>query len=71
MEEAVLLGDRVIVLSPRPGRVHEAVTVSLPRPRPPDIEKDPNFVELKEYLWEKLRGMQVDLVPRSGNSSHG
>jgi ABC-type nitrate/sulfonate/bicarbonate transport system ATPase subunit len=59
MEEAVLLADRVVVLSPRPGRLHESVDVPLPRPRYDGIEKDPVFTELKEYLWEQLKGMQV------------
>lgn len=58
MEEAVLLGDRIVVMTPRPSRVHEVVEVKLPRPRPPDVEKDRRFVELKEYLWQQLRSMQ-------------
>jgi NitT/TauT family transport system ATP-binding protein len=58
MDEAVRLGDRVVVLSPRPGRVHESVNVPLPRPRPPDVGANPVFVEMKEYLWQMLKGMQ-------------
>ena len=58
MEEAVRLGDRVILLSPRPGRVQESVDVPLPRPRQDGIDRLPEFVELKEYLWQKLREMQ-------------
>jgi ABC-type nitrate/sulfonate/bicarbonate transport system ATPase subunit len=57
MEEAVLLGDRVVLMTPRPGRVHKSVEVDLPRPRPLDLEKHPLFSELKEYLWEQLREM--------------
>jgi ABC-type nitrate/sulfonate/bicarbonate transport system ATPase subunit len=58
MDEAVRLGDRVVLLTPRPGRVLEAIPVPLPRPRPPDLEENSKFVELKEYLWAQLRTMQ-------------
>ncbi|KJK33494.1 nitrate ABC transporter ATPase [Lentzea aerocolonigenes] len=33
IDEAVLLADRIVVLSPRPGRIHQIVDVSIPRPR--------------------------------------
>src|SRR6516164_6327158 len=59
MEEAVMLGDRVMLMTPRPGRVKEMIDVPLKRPRPRDVEKSPAFVEIKEYLWENLRAMQT------------
>jgi NitT/TauT family transport system ATP-binding protein len=62
MGEAVRLGDRVVLMTPRPGRVQESIEVRLPRPRPPDLEENPRFIELKEYLWEQLRAMQVSEV---------
>jgi ABC-type nitrate/sulfonate/bicarbonate transport system ATPase subunit len=58
MSEAVRLGDRVGLFSPRPGRIQELIDVPLPRPRRDDVEKDPTFVELKEYLWQQLKKMQ-------------
>jgi NitT/TauT family transport system ATP-binding protein len=59
MDEAVRLGDRVVLMTSRPGRVRESIAVELPRPRPPDVEKYPRFIELKEYLWTQLRAMQA------------
>jgi NitT/TauT family transport system ATP-binding protein len=59
MDEAVRLGDRVVLLAPRPGRVLETIDVKLPRPRPVDLEEYPRFVELREYLWRQLRQMQT------------
>jgi NitT/TauT family transport system ATP-binding protein len=60
MEEAVRLGDRVVLMTPRPGRVREIIDVPLPRPRPEDVEATREFVELKTYLWRQLRAMYVD-----------
>ena len=59
MEEAVMLGDRVMLMTPRPGKVKQMIDVPLKRPRPSDVEKSPAFVEIKEYLWENLRAMQA------------
>ena len=41
--EAILLADRVVVLSSRPGRIARVITVDLPRPRTMDLEFDPRF----------------------------
>jgi len=48
--EAVFLSDRVIILSARPGRVMEEVTVDLPRPRGIDTMADKVFSELCNRL---------------------
>jgi ABC-type nitrate/sulfonate/bicarbonate transport system ATPase subunit len=60
MEEAVMLGDRVMLMTPRPGRIKEIIDVPLKRPRARDVEKSASFVEVKEYLWEHLRSMQTN-----------
>ncbi|KUF06006.1 MAG: ABC transporter ATP-binding protein [Leucobacter sp.] len=58
MEEAVLLGDRVVLMSARPGRVEEVIDVNIPRPRLQEgVERTKEFIELKEYLWSRLRDM--------------
>jgi ABC-type nitrate/sulfonate/bicarbonate transport system ATPase subunit len=56
MDEAVYLSDRVIVMTPRPGKVAEVLDVPLPRPRLPDeVRRDPKFVDLTNYIWDSLK----------------
>ncbi len=45
VEEAVFLGDRVVVMRPRPGRIHRIVPVPLPHPR---NRSDPRFIQLRD-----------------------
>ncbi len=59
MEEAVMLGDRVMLMTPRPGKIKEMIDVPLERPRGRDTEKSRTFLEIKEYLWDNLRTMQL------------
>jgi NitT/TauT family transport system ATP-binding protein len=54
IEEAVLLGHRVIVLKGRPSSVHEIVTVDLPQPRTRQTLRLPRFAELRERVWGTL-----------------
>jgi NitT/TauT family transport system ATP-binding protein len=54
IEEAVLMGDRVLVLKGRPSRVHETIAVDLPRPRTRDTLRLPRFAELREQVWGTL-----------------
>ena len=56
IEEAIALGDRVAVLSARPGRVLDIVDVAIPRPRTVEqVIAHPDFVELRERCWRLLR----------------
>ncbi len=55
IEEALLLGDRVVVMSARPGRIKEILDVPFGRPRSGDIEATAEFGELKQRIWESLR----------------
>ncbi len=54
IDEAVLMGDRVMVLKGRPSRVYEIVTVDLPRPRDRATLLLPRFAELREHVWSTL-----------------
>lgn len=50
IEEATFLSDRVVVMSPRPGRIKEIVDIDLPRPRSEETRNDPKFTEYNKYL---------------------
>ena len=53
--EAVFLSDRVVVMSPRPGRIERVVTIDLPRPRDIATRESPRFFALVTEVRESLR----------------
>ena len=54
--EAIALADRVVVMTPRPGRVKHVAAVPIPRPRQVDeIHTTPAFQSTYERLWKELR----------------
>jgi len=53
--EAVFLSDRVVVMSPRPGRIEHIVTIDLPRPRDIATRESPRFFNLITQVRESLR----------------
>jgi NitT/TauT family transport system ATP-binding protein len=54
IEEAVLMGDRVVVLKGRPSRIDQDITIDLPRPRSRATLSLPRFSELRELVWGNL-----------------
>ncbi len=54
IDEAVLMGDRVVVLHGRPSSVQEVIDVGLPRPRTRDTLATPRFAEVREHVWSEL-----------------
>ncbi|MFP4450164.1 MAG: ABC transporter ATP-binding protein [Rhodosalinus sp.] len=55
IDEAVFLADRIVVMSPRPGRIRTEITVPLAKPRAPEVRADPWFVQTVHGLWETLK----------------
>jgi NitT/TauT family transport system ATP-binding protein len=54
IEEAVLMGDRVVVLKGRPSRIHEVIDVGIPHPRSRDTLKSARFQEVTGHVWDLL-----------------
>lgn len=63
VQEAVLLADRIIVLTPRPGTVAGEVTVDLPHPREAEMLEDPGFIDAMRET-RRLLGLERDRTPR-------
>lgn len=55
IEEALFLGDRVVVFSSRPARVVDEVTVTIPKPREHAVRTSVEFQQLREKLWDLLQ----------------
>src|SRR5262249_25919956 len=59
IDEAILLGDRIAVMTARPGRIKEMITLPFGRPR--DVEAaraDPRFAELRAHIWHELQNVR-------------
>ncbi len=59
IDEAISMGDRIVVMTAGPGRIKEILDVDLPRPRTPEIRGMPRYLELRERIWLLLRGEQL------------
>jgi NitT/TauT family transport system ATP-binding protein len=63
MEEALLLSDRILLLTGRPGVVQEFIDVPFGRPRERGITQTVEFQRLREHLWDQLRVSQTAAAP--------
>jgi NitT/TauT family transport system ATP-binding protein len=56
IDEAILLGDRIAVMSARPGRIQDMLDVPFARPRDGNaLRADPRFAELRAHIWNELQ----------------
>ena len=58
--EAVYLSTKIVVMSPRPGRISDVIDSPLPRERPLDIRDTPEFIEIAHRVREGLRAGHLD-----------
>jgi NitT/TauT family transport system ATP-binding protein len=63
ISEAVFLSTRVVVMSPRPGRIAGIVEIDLPHPRTVETREEPRFFELVTEVRELLRKRGEHLLP--------
>jgi NitT/TauT family transport system ATP-binding protein len=59
VEEAVFISDRVAVMTNRPGKIKEEITIDLPRPRSHELISTPEFGDLYGRVLESIRGEAV------------
>jgi NitT/TauT family transport system ATP-binding protein len=74
LDEAVLMADRIILLSARPGRIAEIIEVPILQPRSPDIQLDPRFIATRLRLDNLIhpKTMQAsDLLPIQRQTAAG
>jgi NitT/TauT family transport system ATP-binding protein len=55
IQEAVFLGDRVVVLSRRPGRILDIVKIDLPRPRREDLVTEELYLKYVDLIWGYIK----------------
>jgi NitT/TauT family transport system ATP-binding protein len=64
VEEAIYLGQRVVVMAPRPGRIDSVVEVPFGAARSQDLKLSPAFTDLKRHILDRIRetsGVKTDL----------
>ncbi len=54
VEEAIILAQRVIVMSARPGRIKDIIDINIPYPRTQEVKMTPEFLELKNKIWSEV-----------------
>jgi ABC-type nitrate/sulfonate/bicarbonate transport system ATPase subunit len=55
IDEAVFLGDRIVVLTRRPGEIKKIKELSFERPRSSDVKKSATFLDICEEIWSLLK----------------
>jgi len=56
IEEALYLADRIVLITPRPARIDKIIDVPFARPRDENVKANSEFVELRQRIWQALKG---------------
>lgn len=54
VDEAIILAQKVIIMSARPGRIKEIVDIDIPHPRTQETKMTQKFLELKNHIWGQV-----------------
>ena len=54
VEEAIILAQKVIIMSARPGRIKSIIDIDIPYPRTQETKMTPRFLELKNEIWSQV-----------------
>ena len=70
IREATYIADKVVVLTPRPGKIKAIVEIPTPRPRPFDYQVSDEFVSISNQLWHLVHE-NLDSSPNGDQASNG
>jgi NitT/TauT family transport system ATP-binding protein len=66
IQEAVFLGDRVVVLSRRPGRILDILHIDIPRPRGEQLLKEKPYLEYVDQIWGYVKDQAEESMREIG-----
>jgi ABC-type nitrate/sulfonate/bicarbonate transport system ATPase subunit len=69
IDEAIVLGDKVLVMTARPGTVKSETVIDLPRPRDPSIVLSPAFIDIKQRLLAEIEEESQKTFAQEGTAS--
>lgn len=61
VDEAIILSQKVIIMSARPGRIKEIVDINIPYPRTQETKMTPEFLDAKNYIWSQVYKEYLEL----------
>ncbi len=67
IDEAITMGDRIVVMTAGPGQIKTILNVDIPRPRyDVDVRNHPRYQELRNEIWQLLQSEQQTQMDREG-----